>query len=201
MLLIRVCSKIKNIKEQIYINYITKQIKGFTTKSNVKIKGIPIIRVNGGTITIHDNVTLNSNNENYFINMHSPIKLCTSTPNAKIVIGKNSRIHGTCIHAYEEITIGENCLIAANCQIVDSNRHELSFDNPSQRLKVSTKAKPVRIGNNVWIGANSIILPGVTIGDGSIIAAGSIVTKDIPPFTLNGGNPSKELKKFPHPVQ
>src|SRR5690625_3054087 len=192
----------KKIRRTIYhrkLNKIFKQNPGFIRKGHINFRGFPIIKTNGGTITVHNNVTLNSDNENYFINMHSPIKLCTSMPNAKIEIGENTRIHGTCIHAYDEIIIGKNCLIAANCQIVDTNRHELAFHDPSLRLKVSTKTKPIKIGNNVWIGANCIILPGVTIGDGSVIAAGSIVTKDVAPFTLNGGNPCKEIRSYPIP--
>lgn len=171
-----------------------KRKNGVTVKGNIIVTGIPHVLLRGGTITIGNNVLLNSRSFGYHINMHSPVKLATSKPEAKIIIGENSRIHGTCIHAYERIEIGKNCLIAANCQIIDSNRHELDFKNPENRLKNSDKSKPVFIHDNVWIGANSIILPGVTIGEGGVVAAGSIVTKDVPPFTLVGGNPAKIIK-------
>lgn len=141
-----------------------------------------------------NNVTLNSRNKGYHINMHSPVKLYADRPNAEIIIGDNTRIHGTCIHAYEKISIGKNCLIAANTQIIDGSGHDLSFDNPSNRINTIGDSNPVVIKNNVWIGANSIILPGVTIGEGSVIAAGSVVTRNIPPMVVAGGNPAKVIK-------
>lgn len=172
--------------------------KNIIRQGKVTFQGRPIIKA-VGKIEINDNVILNSINHNYFINMYAPMKLCTSLPNAKIIIGKNTRIHGTCIHAYERIEIGENCLIAANCQIIDTNRHNLSFNDPSLRLEVMTKTKPVYIDNNVWIGANSIILPGVHIGEGAVIGAGSIVTKNVPSYSLVGGNPAKIIRQYPIP--
>ena len=194
-IILKIFRAIKWYANKIYITLFISRTPGLILIGKVKIKGIPIIRIYGGSITIGNNVVLNSDNNHYFINMHSPTKLITSTKNAKIVIGENTRIHGTCIHAYEKITVGKNCLIAANCQIIDTNRHELAFDNPQGRLISSTKTKPVCICDNVWIGANTLILPGVTIGEGSVIAAGSVVTKDVPHFSLNGGNPSKVIKK------
>lgn len=168
--------------------------KGISFKGSVHMYGWMLLRTKG-KIEIGNNVTLNSRNHNYHINLFAPVKLYTSTPDAVISIGDNSRIHGTCIHAYQNITIGKNCLIAGNCQIFDSNRHELHLDNPEKRLQNTTSSKPVYIGNNVWIGANCLILPGVNIGDGSVIAAGSVVAKNVPSHSLAGGNPAIVLKK------
>lgn len=173
-----------------------KTNKSIILKGKLKIKGTPMIyTANGGSIEIGNNVTLNSSNYGYHINMHSPVKLYADRKNAKISIGDNTRIHGTCIHAYQEITIGKNCLIAANCNIIDGNGHDLSFNNPSNRINTLGDSKTVVIKDNVWIGANSLILPGVTIGEGSVIAAGSVVTKDIPPLVIAGGNPAKVIKQ------
>ena len=63
---------------------------------------------------------------------------------------------------------------------------------PEQRANL--EPAPIHIGKNVWIGANAMVLPGVTIGDGAVIAAGAIVTKDVPPFTVVGGSPAKVIK-------
>ena len=92
------------------------------------------------------------------------------------------------------ITIGSNTLVANNVLITDENHSVKSIDIPfwKQELEV----EEVKVGNNVWIGAYSIILPGVTIGDNAIIGAGSVVTKDIEPNSIAVGNPAKIIKKY-----
>jgi acetyltransferase-like isoleucine patch superfamily enzyme len=171
--------------------------KGLKVTGKIRIKGVPLIDIrNGGSITIENNVTLNSMNYGYHINMHSPVKLFADRPGAEIIIGENSRINGTCIHAWDKIIIGKNCLTAANTQIFDSNGHDLSFPDIQNRINTTDKAKPIVIGDNVWIGANCLILPGVTIGEGSVIAAGSVVVKDIPAFVVAAGNPARVKKDF-----
>ncbi|OMF32608.1 acetyltransferase [Paenibacillus sp. FSL H8-0548] len=185
---------IYRLKRKLIFNKL-KRTKGLTFGTKLKVIDSPIVDIrNGGKIVMGNNVTLNSRNKGYHINMHSPVKLYADRPNAEIIIGDNTRIHGTCIHAYEKISIGKNCLIAANTQIIDGSGHDLSFDNPSNRINTIGDSNPVVIKNNVWIGANSIILPGVTIGEGSVIAAGSVVTRNIPPMVVAGGNPAKVIK-------
>lgn len=188
----------KNINK-IKFNRFLKRLhhsKDITLGVNINFVGIPLVSArNGGKISIGSNVTLNSLNDGYHINMHSPTKLYADRPNAEIIVGDNTRINGACIHAYKKIHIGKNCLIAANVQIMDGSGHDLSFDNPSDRINTTGDVKPVIIHDNVWIGANSIILPGVTIGQGSVIAAGSVVVKDIPSIVVAGGNPAKVIKE------
>lgn len=91
-----------------------------------------------------------------------------------------------------KITIGDNVFIAPNVCII-TEEHAMDVE---QRIAGLEYTHPVTIGNNVWICAGAIILPGVTIGDGSIIGAGSIVTKDIPPMCLAVGNPCKVIRKL-----
>jgi acetyltransferase-like isoleucine patch superfamily enzyme len=173
-----------------------QKITGFTFDTSTKLVGEPIVDIRrGATISIGKNVTLNSQNFGYHMNMHSPLKLYADRENAHITIGDDSRINGACIHAYERITIGKKCLIAANCQIIDGSGHDLSFDNVENRINTSGSASAIVIEDCVWIGANCIILPGVTIGYGSVIAAGSVVTQDIPSMVLAGGIPAKVIKK------
>ena len=168
--------------------------KGLEHKKKVLLNFFPkIVIKNGGRIILEDGVLLNSSNQTYHLNMYNRVKLMADKPNSIIKIGRNTRIHGSCIHAFGEVVIGENCLIAANCQIFDASGHSSQISN---RLESQGESKPISIGNNVWIGANSIILPGVTIGDGAIIGAGSVVVKSIPSNVIAGGNPAIVIKEI-----
>jgi len=161
------------------------------------LRGRPLIDIRkGSNLYIGDGVTLNSRNKGYHINMHSSVKLFADRLGAEIRIGDKTRIHGTCIHAYQSIEIGSNCLIAANCQIFDGNGHDISFPNVEDRINTTGIIKPIKVDDNVWIGANSIVLPGVTIGKGSVISANSVVNKDVPPMVVAGGNPAKIIKDY-----
>ncbi|WP_105901325.1 sugar O-acetyltransferase [Vibrio gangliei] len=101
--------------------------------------------------------------------------------------------HGCTILDAGEVKIGRNCLIAPGVVIATVN-HPLEASVRSSGLEY---ARPITIGDDVWIGANATICPGVTIGDNCIIAAGSVVTKDLPSNTVCGGVPAKVLKDNP----
>ncbi len=88
------------------------------------------------------------------------------------------------------ITIGDDCLLGPNVQILTIN-HALS---PQERISKNSFAEDVFIGNNVWIGAGTIILPGVNIREGAVIGAGSIVNKDVQANCLYAGNPAKKIR-------
>ncbi len=126
----------------------------------------------------------------------------------EIVIGKNCYVGDrTRIWAAESIIIGDNVLIAHNVNIFDNTTHPLDYlerredfdgivnHGSYEKFRTLTSAA-IEIANDVWIGCNSIILKGVKIGTAAVIAAGSVVTKDIPPFTLAGGNPARVIKQL-----
>lgn len=102
-------------------------------------------------------------------------------------LGKGSFINSDCkIRCHKEITIGEGCAISHDFTVMDSDAHELDgYRNTN----------PVHIGNHVWIGTRVTILNGVNVGDGAVIAAGSLVTKDVPAGSLVGGVPAKVIKE------
>jgi acetyltransferase-like isoleucine patch superfamily enzyme len=117
----------------------------------------------------------------------------------EIQIGKNCYFgaynHITCIN---KISIGDNVLTGKWVTITDNNHGETTFDSvsipPGQRAL--TSKGPVIIGDNVWIGDKATILGGVTIGESVIIAANSVVTKDVPPYSVVAGIPAKVIKKM-----
>lgn len=177
------------------IKTVLKFNRNLSLGENVFFKGWSLIEIkNGGKVSIGSNVTLNSVNSGYHFNMHSPVKLFVDRFNAQILIGDNSRVHGSSIHAFQLVSIGKNCLIAANCQIMDSSGHDLSFENVENRINTTGNTKPVYIEDNVWLGANCIVLPGVRIGCGSVVGAGSVVTKSIPKMSLAAGNPARVIR-------
>jgi len=192
----KVVSFLFKIYKVLYIYNLNKS-KNIFIKGGLNLKSIPIIDIrNNAQLIIGNNVTLNSNNKGYHLNMHSPVKFLADREGAVISIGSNTRINGACIHAWKSVTIGENCLIAANCQIMDSNGHELSFPDVENRIFTQDTPKEIEIDNNVWIGANTLVLPGVKIGEGSVISANSVVIKDIPSMVVAGGNPAVIIKRI-----
>jgi acetyltransferase-like isoleucine patch superfamily enzyme len=124
------------------------------------------------------------------VSLYAPAKLLADADGALIRIGPNTRINGSCIHAQKSVVIGSNCLIAANCQICDGNGHSLSFPDVANRIHTRGRAKAIVIEDNVWVGTGSVVLPGVTIGTGSVIGANSVVVRDIPPMVVASGNPA-----------
>ena len=113
----------------------------------------------------------------------------------QVIIGSNTFIGDGTIFAGGSsiITIGKNCDISNNVTFV-TGTHEI--DPLGDRIAGEETVKPISIGDGVWIGINSTILPGVTIGNKVIIAAGSVVTKDVENYTVVGGNPAKPIKKY-----
>lgn len=115
-------------------------------------------------------------------------------PGAHILIGDNVGISGSTISSTKRILIGNNVLIGSGCIICDSDAHPI---HPSDRQNhVLTKSSPITIENDVFIGARCLILKGVTIGRGSVIGAGSVVAKDVPPMCIYAGNPAILIKKM-----
>lgn len=114
---------------------------------------------------------------------------------------------GVRIWSAKKIVIGDRVLISHGVNIFDNLTHPVSaIKRHQQFVHIMTKGHPDNIdlseedtiiGNDVWIGCMAIILKGVTIGEGAVIGAGSVVTKDVPPYTINGGNPARVIRVIP----
>jgi carbonic anhydrase/acetyltransferase-like protein (isoleucine patch superfamily) len=115
--------------------------------------------------------------------------LCPCNESAAVSIGSRTTIgFHTLIYASGRIEIGEDCMIAPFVYIVDSD-HGMSRQEPMNRQR--NQALPIHIGSDVWIGAHAVILKGVNIGTGAVIAAGSVVREDVPPYSIAGGVPAR----------
>ena len=130
------------------------------------------------------------------IGLIQPCVFNVSTPNSSIEIGNNVGISGSTINATKSITIGNNVLIGSGCLITDTDSHPLHWEDRIRNNNAKTKSAPIRIEDNVFIGARSIILKGVTIGEGAVVGAGSVVSQDVPPFVVVCGNPAKIVKSL-----
>ena len=156
-----------------------------------KLRGNPCILRNKGKIELGHSVFLNSYPDGELYRTGLMAHLNSSV----IRIGDNCSLNGTIIHSRNAVVIGNNCMFGPGVIILDNDSHNPSID-PERRRQGKVGESPVVIGNNVWVGMRSIIMKGVHIGDNSIIAAGSIVTKSVPSNSLFGGNPADFIKEL-----
>jgi acetyltransferase-like isoleucine patch superfamily enzyme len=126
-------------------------------------------------------------------------------PDAVLSIGKRSFIGRSIISVAKKVTIGNDVMISWGVTLADHNSHSIRFTERAldvadwamgKKMWDHVKTAEIRICDKSWIGFNSIILKGVTIGEGAIVGAGSVVTKDVPPWTIVAGNPAKIIREL-----
>ncbi len=168
----------------------------FSKKKSVQFKGHCYIDISRKSNTIIGNDFVCNSGLNFGIETYE--SKITVAPNAKLYIGNNTGISSTVIGCFEEIHIGNNVNIGGGTRIMDSNFHCLDWKIRQNRMEdcKNVKTSPILIEDNVFIGARCIICKGVKIGARSIIAAGSVVIKDIPEDCIAGGNPCKIIKRI-----
>ncbi|MBN2789758.1 MAG: acyltransferase [Candidatus Delongbacteria bacterium] len=141
---------------------------------------------------IGNNCSFRSDQASNLVGINRKCIINTIYRNSEIIIGDNCGFSGTVISAAKSIRIGKDVLCGANTTITDFDWHGVE---PEER-RTSPEPKEVVIEDNVWLGLNSIVLKGVTIGKNSVIGANSVVTKDIPANVVAGGNPCKVIRNF-----
>jgi acetyltransferase-like isoleucine patch superfamily enzyme len=116
--------------------------------------------------------------------------------NPVLIIGDNTFIgHGTSFAVAERVEVGANCYLASGVTIADNDGHPLSWVKRRQNMPPDvSEVRPVKIGNDVWIGRRASVLKGVSIGDRSIVGADAVVTKNVPSDTVVAGNPARAVK-------
>jgi len=156
--------------------------------------GLPIIQKHrSSTMIIGARAGLRSHVRSNPLGPNHAVILSTRRPNARLVIGDDFGMTGGALVCEEAITIGNRVNIGANTVVADTDFHPL---NPQTRIErpIDGATAPIHIGDDVFIGMQVLILKGVTIGERSVIGAGSVVTRDIPPDVIAAGNPAKVIR-------
>jgi acetyltransferase-like isoleucine patch superfamily enzyme len=176
-------------------------IVGLKYNSTWQFDGMPVVfkppywvKDRNRSIIIGDYFIANSRFSSNSIGCFQPVLLNARYPSAKIIIGNNVGISGCTIKAMEFVKIGNNVLIGSGALICDNDSHPLLPEDRCDYTK--TKHKPIIIEDDVFIGARAIINKGITIGRGAIVAAGSVVSRNVPPFSIVGGNPAKLIRNL-----
>ncbi len=154
--------------------------------TRTRLWGRPYV-VNNGDMFIGERVQ--------FVSTIVPLEVHTG-PEGKIEIGDRVYInYGCSISASMHVKIGNDCSIGTYCMLIDNDFHHI---DPSRRNE-RPPSKPIVLEDNVWLGGRVIVLRGVTIGKNSVVAAGSVVTKDVPPNCIAAGVPAKVVKEIELP--
>ena len=201
----KILKQIYNLLFQILTSLFYQFISGIKLNtSNKLVGGVRIIKKNrliclltksqNGKLIIGNDFKCNNKIKSNSIGLIQPCVFNISTSGSKIIIGNNVGISGSSINATTTITIEDNVLIGSGCLISDTDSHPLHWEDRLYNNNDKTAKAPITIKKNAFIGARSIILKGVTIGECAIVGAGSVVSKDVPPHTVVCGNPAKIVK-------
>jgi len=182
--------KLSKIAKIPHLAIMHAKLKMCGVKYGKKIRGNRVVLKNKGKIDIGDRVNLNSypGGEAYITGLQCHCE------ESVISIGSDCNLNGTMIHCRTSVSIGDFCLFGPGSRIVDNDSHRISTDIEERRKPPN--AAPITIGDNVWVGMSSLILKGVTIGNNSIIAAHSVVTKPVPENVLVAGIPARVIKNI-----
>ena len=176
-----------------YVHFLFAK-NGIAWGKSWRFYGIPIIQKHRlSKMTFGSFFHLRSSVRSNPLGPNHPVILCTWQAGAVLETGPHFAMTGGSLVAAERITIGERVTVGANSTILDTDFHPL--DSETRRLYPQhAQPKPVIIEDDVFIGMNCLILKGVTIGQGSVIGAGSVVTRNIPRRVIAAGNPARVLK-------
>ncbi len=199
----RIYPKLRHIFYK-YWNPLYFKLNGITFGRRMEVLNKVYIKGNG-QIVIGDDFEFRSGDNTNAICRNIRGTLYTMSPEARIVIGDRVGISSACLWAKERITIGNDVNIGGDCLIMDNDAHPIDYlqrrrsyekevGTENYRQKIGTA--PIEIGDDVWIGARCQILKGVHVGARSIIAAGSVVTKDVPADVIAGGIPCRVIKNI-----
>ncbi|MGJ8638308.1 MAG: acyltransferase [Opitutaceae bacterium] len=178
------------------VSFYVARFSGAIVGAGASFNGMPIITVRqGALLEIGKNFSANSSDISNPVGLPHPVVICVDGLNVKLNIGDNVGISGASINCRVSITIGNSVMIGGGVGIWDNDFHSLDADIRRKSPTDAISARPIIIGDDVFIGARAMILKGVTIGDGAIIGAGAVVTRDVPAGKIAAGNPARILER------
>lgn len=166
--------------------------RGVLLGKDVSCAGAPLVSLApGSTVILSDRVSLISLPQYTALGVGHRVVIRTLLAGAAVSVGNDTGMSGVSICAALSVTIGERCLIGADALLCDTDFHPVApLGRRSAPIPKPKASDAVTVGNDVFIGARAIVLKGVNIGEGSVIGAGSVVTRDVPPFSIAAGNPA-----------
>lgn len=179
----------------LYIKYLIAKHK---LRNKVSFNGFTIVyEFNHSSIKFADGRAKTAINSSSFSNMVGLYQrtIIVARYGGKISIGSGCGISGSTIYAMNEISIGDNVLIGGNCKIIDNDFHPLQASQRIDQKVEDIKKRPIIIGDGCFIGANSIILKGTTLGKNCVVGAGSVVSGSFPDNVIIAGNPATIIKE------
>lgn len=175
----------------LYILFLKQKVVDF---GKVKYNGFTVcFAFKNSTILIGEGSVINSGSLTNLLGLYQRT-IFVARYGGAIVIGKNSGISGSTIYSMDEIRFGDNCMIGANCKIIDNDFHPLDINKRLANKPSDICKKPIKIGNNCFLGMNSIILKGTILGNNCVVGAGSVVSGSFPDNVIIAGNPAKIIK-------
>lgn len=174
------------------------EIFGKLRKNKIKISGNNnVIYVGKNSILRDCNIFIKGNNNTLYIGDDCVVNntsIILNNEGAEIKIGNKTSVAKAQIVSLEpyNIEIGEDCMLSYDIEIRNTDSHKIYDKSTNKRIN---EGNSVKIGNHVWLGMRAVILKGVNIDDNSIVAGGSIVTKDVMSNTIVSGNPAKQIKE------
>ena len=159
-----------------------------------RIFGRPILqRHRGSQINVGDGLSLRSWPRSNPLAPTAPVVLSTRRADAELTIGDDCGFTGTTLVAADRVVIGDRVLVGGNASIVDFDFHPLTPEARAENINAGTAA-PIVIEDDVFVGGDALILKGVTVGEGAVVGAGSVVTQDVSPRTVVAGNPATVVR-------
>jgi carbonic anhydrase/acetyltransferase-like protein (isoleucine patch superfamily) len=172
--------------------------RGATIEEGVRFVGVPFFKaVAGSELRIGARTRIVSRMTGNPLLLATPTALVLVTPNARLSIGADAAVSGAIVCVADSVEVGDRCLLGAGCVISDTDFHPLSPEARRVDRNAGAEVRPIRIGDDVFVGSRAVLLKGTQIGDGCTVGAGAVVSGVFPARSIIAGNPAKVVRELP----